>query len=250
MTGAFGTCLCGHPIYDHGRRTLPSSGGLQEYTGCRLQGCLCDKFRASDGSAWPTGPARPIEPEPSIEYALEARKAAGEQTRSPRLADNSPAAPPLPTNRRDAWERMIADGASEAEATATYGDPDWREPEPELRARARAIDPPTSHAAARSIKAQELRQSQEAVLEVFRLNGAMDDVELVERYIAHARDRRVKAQSPSGIRTRRHELVDAGQIRDTGRTVRLESGRHAIVWERVEPLALTIDSAYDPEPEL
>jgi hypothetical protein len=38
--------------------------------------------------------------------------------------------------------------------------------------------------------------------------------------------------SESGIRSRRAELVDRGLVVDTGRRIRLESGRYAIVWGR------------------
>ena len=37
-------------------------------------------------------------------------------------------------------------------------------------------------------------------------------------------------QSASGLRTRTKELVDIGLIRQSGRTVRLPSGRRGIVW--------------------
>jgi hypothetical protein len=102
-----------------------------------------------------------------------------------------------------------------------YGKQPWRAGE---RAVARATDPPTSRAAAESLTAERIRESQEAVLKVFRACGAMTDVELVERYFG-------PKQSTSGLRTRRHELVERGLLRDSGKRRTLESNRQAIVWE-------------------
>lgn len=49
MTG-FGTCKCGHRIYDHSRHT---KDGNYVWAGCRTVGCVCTIYRASDGSSWP-----------------------------------------------------------------------------------------------------------------------------------------------------------------------------------------------------
>lgn len=89
------------------------------------------------------------------------------------------------------------------------------------RAVARRTDPDTSHDAAESIR--NLRASQDAVLATFWRFGPMTDQELVDRYAG-------PPQSTSGLRTRRHELVDRGLIRDSGERRKLESGRLAIVW--------------------
>lgn len=152
-------------------------------------------------------------------YIRQARQAAGGQTGSPALADTPPAA-----------------GVSSFVA-----------PEP----RARPTDPATSHAAAKSLRAQELRRNLEAVLSLIEKHGPMDDVELVDRYVEAVAAETLHVQSPSGIRTRRHELVEAGRLRDSGRKTRLETGRYAIVWELPEgPVALTIEQEYDPEPDL
>jgi hypothetical protein len=96
-------------------------------------------------------------------------------------------------------------------------------------AHARLTDPETSHAAAASI--DRLTDRQGAVLRVFKRNRfAMTDVSLCSMYDVAARKGLVPAQSVSGIRTRRAELVDRGLIVDTGNRVRLASGRKAIVW--------------------
>lgn len=104
------------------------------------------------------------------------------------------------------------------------------------RARARNTDPSTSHAAAASIAAEELRLSQEAVLAVFKSNHnfphGLTDPEVAEVYF-EARERDPHSyphQSPSGLRTRRREVTDAGLLVDTGHKRQLSSGRWAIVW--------------------
>jgi len=92
-------------------------------------------------------------------------------------------------------------------------------------AHARNTDPETSHAAARSHAPEKLRISQADVLRLFRRYGPMADGDL----LLYA-DKEGVRQSPSGLRTRRKELVVRGRLRDTGQRVRLESGRRSIVW--------------------
>lgn len=96
-------------------------------------------------------------------------------------------------------------------------------------AHARRTDPATSHAAARSLDAATLRQSQTAVLETIRRYGPLSDVELVTRYDQLARAMRWPLQSDSGIRSRRAELVGRGLVVPVGET-KLASGRKAITW--------------------
>jgi len=97
---------------------------------------------------------------------------------------------------------------------------------------ARHTDPPTSHAAAASAvpAAGAIRGH---VLEALRLAGkstrlrGLTDDELLAEFA-----RRSWPGTPSGIRTRRRELVDAEppQVIDTGITRKTATGRHAIVW--------------------
>jgi hypothetical protein len=87
---------------------------------------------------------------------------------------------------------------------------------------ARHSDPDTSHLAAESLTAERIRQSQAEVLRTLSLYGPMDDTELV----ALLRD----VQSPSGVRTRRSELVRLGKVIDSGARATLKSGRRGIVW--------------------
>lgn len=92
-------------------------------------------------------------------------------------------------------------------------------------AKARATDPQTSHDAAESV--DRVTETQEYILRALRRPRA--DVELVEAY---RNFKRAPRASESGIRSRRAELVDRGLVVDTGRRVRLDSGRYAIVWGR------------------
>ena len=91
---------------------------------------------------------------------------------------------------------------------------------------ARATDPETSHAAARSLDRHAIRDSQQEVLDTLRERGPLTDRALV----AILFDANGKSQSPSGIRTRRSELWDLGLVADTGQRHTAPSGRREIVW--------------------
>lgn len=91
--------------------------------------------------------------------------------------------------------------------------------------RARRTDPATSHAAAGTVA--HLRHNQQIILTLLRLEGGQTDEELLLLW----NDRIAERISPSGLRTRRSELVDMGLVRDSGDRRPLESGRIAIVWE-------------------
>ncbi|WP_319456907.1 MULTISPECIES: hypothetical protein [unclassified Mycobacterium] len=103
-------------------------------------------------------------------------------------------------------------------------------PDGEPTALARHTDPHTSREAAAGIVGDRLRTSQTAVLAVLRHHGPLDDRTLVDVYDMLVATGAQPRQSPSGIRSRRHELVEAGQVVDTGDRVKLPSGRRAIVW--------------------
>jgi len=96
---------------------------------------------------------------------------------------------------------------------------------PQPEAHARRSDPETSHAAAASLSADRLRASQQEVLTIVRLDGPIHD----ERLVAIARTVGL-AQSVSGLRTRRSELVALGLVKDSGQRVTLRSGRASILW--------------------
>lgn len=128
----------------------------------------------------------------------------------------------LPCPRCDLFERpsptcTICRGTG----TASWGPPP---------ARARATDPGTSHAAAASVSETGAGKLRARVHFLLQTIGPMHDVKLCDAY--HERERILgwPSATDSGIRTRRSELVTAGHVADTGDRVRLETGRHAIVW--------------------
>ena len=107
------------------------------------------------------------------------------------------------------------------------------------RAHARTTDPATSHAAAQSLG--DLTASQMAVLLVMQVLSFRrgTDVEIVARYnaVSQMDGTVIVRQSPSGIRSRRAELVKMGKVRDSGMTKLYMSpggraSRH-IIWEVV-----------------
>ena len=91
--------------------------------------------------------------------------------------------------------------------------------------RARLSDPATSHAAAASVA--NLRHTHRVIHTLLSLDGPMTDEQLMLLW----NDRIADRISPSGLRTRRAELVDMGYVRDSGERRPLESGRMAIAWE-------------------
>jgi hypothetical protein len=93
---------------------------------------------------------------------------------------------------------------------------------------ARTLDPDTSHQAAATVTA--LNDKQQAVLDVFHTYGPLTDEDLENAYDVTGGPQ----QSESGLRTRRHELVEQGLIRDSGRREPSSAGRQSIVWEPVE----------------
>ena len=93
---------------------------------------------------------------------------------------------------------------------------------------ARRSDPDTSHAAAASV--QRLRASQLAVLHTLAAGGPMTDEQLAFAYANRAVLERLPRMSPSGLRTRRAELMQAALVEDSGHRQLLTTGRRAIVW--------------------
>ena len=91
---------------------------------------------------------------------------------------------------------------------------------------ARATDPSTSHAAAASVT--KITGTQGAILRLL-FTPRMDE-ELVDAYYRIADQGIAPYASPSGIRSRRAELVEKGWVEDTGARVKMRSGRMAIVW--------------------
>ena len=101
---------------------------------------------------------------------------------------------------------------------------------------ARSTDPGTSWEAARSITPEKLRKDQAAVLHAIKRWGPLTDEALdahFSRFRTTPPSPDFRTLSPSGVRTRRSELVSMGLVRDSGRKDTLRSGRKAIVWEAV-----------------
>ena len=90
--------------------------------------------------------------------------------------------------------------------------------------RARLTDPETSHAAAAELKRESVTRLRSVVLSLLR-KCEMDDRSLVVLALQLE-----PKYSQSGIRTRRAELVELGLVEDSGKRVRMPSGRMAIVW--------------------
>lgn len=78
---------------------------------------------------------------------------------------------------------------------------------------------------------------QSRILALFKRWGAMTDSRLIEVWTKE-HDRFPDSYpevSESGLRTRRRELVDLGELKDSGMTAELPSGRKSILWcKRVE----------------
>ena len=93
-------------------------------------------------------------------------------------------------------------------------------------AHARNTDPQTSHDAAASVT--NVTETKRAILNL--LQNAITDDELIDRFYEYMDSGLVRHASPSGIRSRRKELVDAGLVYDTGLRGKTPSGRSSIIW--------------------
>ena len=106
-----------------------------------------------------------------------------------------------------------------------------RNVKPRFVAAARPSDPDTSRAAAESLNPTRVRDTQRQILAVLGLYGPSSDEQIAEHYERLAAHEGWGPQSPSGLRTRRRELVDAGLVVDSGQRTTTASGRQTIVWE-------------------
>lgn len=97
---------------------------------------------------------------------------------------------------------------------------------------ARATDPGTSWAAAQSVR--DVTAAQSRVLSLFgESDHGLTDEQLALIYESGVRMFDWPPMSPSGLRTRRCELVTLGKVEDTGRRTTTRSGRSTIVWDAV-----------------
>jgi hypothetical protein len=100
----------------------------------------------------------------------------------------------------------------------------WAEPTQPV---ARRTDPETSHQAASSV--HDVRESQWRIFILLNeLDGATD-----EELVANVRSLGWP-MSDSGVRTRRHELVQHGMVYDSGDRRLTRSNRQTIVWKVIE----------------
>lgn len=93
---------------------------------------------------------------------------------------------------------------------------------------ARTLDPSTSHQAAASVL--ETRTTMRVILNILSKGSATDEV-LGYVYNGLVEAGRAPMASPSGIRSRRAELVDLELVEDSGERRPLSTGRRAIVWQ-------------------
>lgn len=91
---------------------------------------------------------------------------------------------------------------------------------------ARVTDPSTSHEAAATVR--NISATHTAILDL--LKAPMTDEELVNAYYDRVDRGQAPNASPSGIRSRRAELVKRGLVVDSLMRARLASGRQAIIW--------------------
>lgn len=116
-------------------------------------------------------------------------------------------------------------------------DPESREklkPVPKLplfeQAHARNSDPETSHQAAKSVSLTNPGRTREAIMAILKQEGPLTDEWIWSRYsLWYARGRTVPKASPSGLRSRRSELVRMGFVEACG-TGKTASGRACQIW--------------------
>lgn len=89
----------------------------------------------------------------------------------------------------------------------------------------RRDDPETSRAASKTVN---VTRGQRLVLSVLKVRGPMTDEDIYDTIMEQ--DDGTFSLSPSGARTRRHELEGLGLVVDSGRRETLPSGRKAVVW--------------------
>lgn len=94
--------------------------------------------------------------------------------------------------------------------------------------RARRSDPQTSHTAAATVRGVTATHAR--IKALLRDEGPMTDEQIAEAWERMVTIAAWPKGSPSGLRTRRAELVDRGEVVDTGRTAQTKAGRRTTVW--------------------
>lgn len=95
----------------------------------------------------------------------------------------------------------------------------------------RTTDPETSRQAAASLSKEKMRETQRQILEVLGRFGPSCDEDIATYFRQLSEIESWPLQSPSGLRSRRAELVSSGLVRDSGQRTKTSSGRQTIVWE-------------------
>jgi len=88
----------------------------------------------------------------------------------------------------------------------------------------------TSKAAERSLNKKTIEVVRQNIYMILK-SKPMVDWDMIDKY--RTRKRAPKA-STSGLRSRRAELVRMGLVKDSGKRIKLRSGRYSIVWEAVK----------------
>lgn len=97
----------------------------------------------------------------------------------------------------------------------------------------RRTDPETSREAALSLDEAKVTKLMKTIYNLLSVE-AMYDEKLIREYLMLAGKYGWDLASPSGIRTRRSDLVKLGWVIDSGDRAVLPSGRKSIVWKAVE----------------
>lgn len=95
--------------------------------------------------------------------------------------------------------------------------------------RARMDDPDTSHGAAASVRAVSV--TQDRILNILRMYGPLTDEQILAWYDTRRAVTGWPEVSPSGMRSRRAELVDQGRVRAAAEKGTTVSGRSCHKWE-------------------
>ena len=97
----------------------------------------------------------------------------------------------------------------------------------------RATDPETSKEAGLSLDQAKVTELMKVIYKMLSV-APMYDEQLIVRYNLLREMEGWNMASPSGIRTRRSDLVKIGWVIDSGERKVLPSGRKSIVWKAVE----------------
>jgi hypothetical protein len=100
-------------------------------------------------------------------------------------------------------------------------------------ARARSTDPETSHFAAASVTNQTTIRAK--IVRIL-ISAELTDEEILDGFI-----KRGWSGTPSGVRTRRCELVESGVVEDSGRRRLTDARRESIVWRLRSPPGLATE---------